>query len=107
MTWLIVPVFTAGCRSIRQAGLDVGYQNYLDEREYPWQRLTQYQALIEPSTSFSGLVGGGSGGAAGGGSKAQAVIGGAAAGAGAGMALGPYGAVAGGVLGGVAGLMGR
>lgn len=30
-----------------QAGLDIGYQNFLDQRQYPWQQIQNYSGILQ------------------------------------------------------------
>ena len=36
-----------GQQAQEQAGLDIGYQNFLDQRQYPWQQIQNYSGILQ------------------------------------------------------------
>ena len=92
-------------QQVAQAGLQGGlgdqYNQYLTQRaQDPYQRLAQYQNVIQGMPNLASTTQGGAGGGGGAGGALQGAAGGAMMG---GATFGPWGALAGGLLGGASG----
>lgn len=92
-------------RGVDQANADVGYQNFLEERDWGWNTLGKANAAIPGN--LPGMSQADTSSGAGGPNKmasaATGAVGGAAAGAAMGAAAGGIGAIPGALLGGIAG----